>query len=261
MRILLLGDVVGEAGLRALELGLPSLKASLKPDFVLVNGENASFGSGLFERDYHRILNTGVDAITLGNHYHGKPDIDTWIDDVSSLIRPRNLFDYEQGEGTIYFEGDGFSLAVTNLLGTAFMNEDVLDPVQAFDEAFQEYPNAIHIVDYHAESSSEKKCFAYLVREHATIVVGTHTHVKTDDAQIIEGKVAYITDLGLCGDFPGIIGFDPQITLDKLRFGKRIPFQTGESGHLVLQGCYVDIDDDTHLPTAICGVNKRVEEN
>ena len=259
MRILFLGDVVGEAGLLALEKGLSSLKKQVRADFVIINGENASYGSGLFEKDYQRILASGADCVTLGNHYHGKPDIDYWIDEASCLVRPRNIFDYERGQGTLYFEGAPFPIAVTNILGTAFMKDDVLDPVQCFEEAYQEYPDAVHIVDYHAESTSEKKCFAYLCKGKATVVVGTHTHVKSDDCQIIDHELAFMTDLGLCGDAPGIIGFDPNVTLDKVRFGKRIPFLPGNSGHYVLQGCVVEIDDDQRRPLSIEGVNKKVE--
>lgn len=260
MKLLLLGDVVGEAGLLALERQLPSLRERLKPDLVVVNGENASFGAGLFERDYRRILRAGADCVTLGNHWKSKPDILDWMEDAERLVRPRNLLGDVSGVGSLEFvssvEG-GRSIVVTNLLGTAFMKEEVLDPWQSFLEAIEEYPDAIHVVDYHAESTSEKKLFAYQTLGRASVVVGTHTHVKTDDAQVIQGSMAFLTDLGLCGDESGIIGFDPERTLKKVREGEDLPFLPLVGEEAAVEGLFVELDDLTGCPLYLEDVKAR----
>ena len=260
MKLLLLGDVVGEAGLLALERQLPSLRERLGPDLVVVNGENASFGAGLFERDYRRILRAGADCITLGNHWKSKPDILDWMDDAERLVRPRNLLGELPGTGSLEFvpstEG-GRSIVVTNLLGTAFMREEVMDPFQSFLEAVEEYPDAIHVVDYHAESTSEKKLFAYQALGRANVVVGTHTHVKTDDAQVIRGTMAFLTDLGLCGNESGVIGFDPERSLKKVREGEAAPFVPLLGEEAVLEGLYVELDDVTGAPLYLEDVKAR----
>ena len=260
MRLLLLGDVVGEAGLVALERQLPSLRERLCADFVVVNGENASFGAGLFVRDYRRILGAGADCVTLGNHWKAKPDILDWMEDADRLVRPRNLLGDPPGVGSLEFvpplEG-GRSLVVTNLLGTAFMREQVVDPWQSFLEAVDEFPDSIHIVDYHAESTSEKKLFAYQALGRASVVVGTHTHVKTDDAQVIRERTAFLTDLGLCGDESGVIGFDPERSLKKVREGDPSPFLPLIGAEAVLEGLLVELDDWTGVPLYLEDVKAR----
>ena len=133
MRILFFGDIVGELGRSALGRALPILRRKYNPDFVIANGENVSHGKGLNKSHYRYLVNLGIDCITLGNHYHDKVAIDDYIDDVDNLVRPLNLKSYSKGQGSLAFEVNGILVRVTNLLGSAFMNEEVLSPIECME--------------------------------------------------------------------------------------------------------------------------------
>lgn len=247
MRILFLGDIVGKIGRNAVRLFLDKLVDKYRIDFVIANGENATHGKGLIEKHYNELIDMGIDCITLGNHYHSKDSIDDYIDDTTCLIRPINLANYRQGVGSICFDVDNVKVRVTNVMGSAFMKEEVVSPYVSFKELLDEIgdEDSIHIVDYHAETSSEKICFAYVFDGVVSAVLGTHTHVQTNDAKILPNGTAYCTDVGMCGAANGVIGFEKNSVIDKTIFGQMSRFTIDEDDTPMVNGVVIDIDNDT----------------
>lgn len=262
MRILFFGDIVGELGRSALGRALPLLKRKYQPDFVIANGENASHGRGLNESHYRYLTNLGIDCITLGNHYHDKVAIDDYIDDVDNLVRPLNVKNYAHGVGSALFEVGGVLVRVTNLLGTAFMNEEVNSPIEVLDKLLEEHEDeiSIHIVDYHAESTSEKQIFGHYFDGRVSAVLGTHTHVQTSDMHVLPHGTAFCTDVGMSGELDSVIGFNPDSVIEKIVFGKKEPFMLDKHGTAIVNGVVMDFDLETYACSSITPIYLR-EEN
>lgn len=218
LKILFFGDLVGKVGRNSVIAYLADLKNKNQlPDFVIVNGENASHGFGLTEKNYNELLNAGVDCITSGNHIWDKKDIYSYIDNADKLIRPINYPDCKYGSGSRIFEVNGEKIAVINALGRVFMQpmESPWVVVKEEVEKLKEETNNI-IVDFHAEATAEKLCLGrYLSELGVSMFVGTHTHVQTADETIIN-NMAYISDVGFCGAVNSIIGMEYHTSLKRL---------------------------------------------
>jgi metallophosphoesterase (TIGR00282 family) len=255
MRILFCGDVVGELGRRVLSKALKELKATYQVDFIIVNGENATHGKGLSEHHYQELVDAGADAITLGNHYHAKVQIDKYIDDASRLIRPLNLINYHYGKGSKEFTCKNVNIRVTNILGQAFLTETVSSPILALQDLLATTKPTIHIVDYHAESTSEKAIFGYVFAGKVSAVLCTHTHVQTNDARILEGKTGFISDVGMCGSSDGIIGFTKESVINKIVYGQNGIFELETSGPTMINAVLMDFDETSFACTSIKALN------
>ena len=249
MRILFLGDIVGKVGRKAVRLFLDKLVERYRVDFVIANGENCTHGKGLIEKHYNELIDLGIDCITLGNHYHSKDSIDDYIDDATCLIRPLNLTNYRQGVGSICFEVNNQKVRVTNILGAAFMQEEVVSPYQSLKELLDEIEgeDSIHIIDFHGEASSEKICFAYIFDGIVSAVLGTHTHVQTNDAKVLEHGTAYCTDVGMCGAANGVIGFEKNSVINKTVYGQMSRFTIDDDDTPMVNGVVMDFDNETHM--------------
>ena len=225
MRLLFVGDVVGRAGRAALIDYLPGLRKRWKLDVVVVNGENAAGGFGITEAIFNEFLVAGADAVTLGNHAFDQKETLNFIDRQPRLIRPVNYPPGAPGRGAAVIECQGGARAlVVNLMGRVFM--DALDdPFRAADAELALAPLGqacdVAILDFHAEASSEKQGFGHYVDGRASLVVGTHTHVPTADARILSGGTAYMTDVGMTGDYDSVIGMAKEEPIR--RFLKKIP--------------------------------------
>jgi len=248
MKILFFGDIVGQIGRNAVKHNIEKLVKKYQIDFVIANGENATHGKGLIEKHYNELMDAGVDCITLGNHYLSKNRIVDYIDDATSLVRPYNISKRIGGEGSVCFEVNGITIRVTNILGTAFMQEEVNSPYYSLKSLIDnnEGEDSIHIVDYHAEATAEKISLAYLFDGIVSAVVGTHTHVQTNDAKILEGGTGYITDIGMCGAANGVLGFDKETVIQKTIFGQDIRFDFDKNDQEMVNAVVIDIDDMTH---------------
>ncbi|MCR4561783.1 MAG: TIGR00282 family metallophosphoesterase [Bacilli bacterium] len=262
MRILFYGDVVGEVGRNAVHFSLPHLVEKYGVDFVIVNGENATHGRGLNEKHYNFLVDSGADCITLGNHWHDTRDFDDYVDDAEILVRPLNLLDYEQGQGSIAFDINGVEVRVTNILGVAFMKETVISPYQSMEELLhsEDYEPCIHIVDFHADSTSEKAIFANYFDGRVSAVLGTHTHVQTNDSRILEHGTGFMTDVGCCGDHGGIIGYDRDSTVNIMVKGVNAHFSINESAKMFIDAVIMDFDDLTHKCTNIFHISQEVSK-
>ncbi len=257
MRIAFFGDIVGRAGREGLAEHLPGLRRALGLEFVIVNAENAAAGYGVTEATARELFNAGADCLTLGNHSWDQKEALTYIVRESRLIRPLNYsaMAAAPGRGAQLFETErGLRVLVVNLLGRVHM--DALDdPFAAVDGALNACPlgevaDAI-IIDMHAEATSEKMAMGHFCDGRASLVVGTHTHVPTADAQILNGGTAYQTDAGACADYDSVIGNQKEEPLR--RFTTRISggrYKPAE-GPATVCGVYLETDPLTGLATRV----------
>ena len=231
---------------------LPYFVKKYEIDFVIANGENATHGKGLIKHHYDELIDAGVDVITLGNHYNSKNELGSYIERVDRVIRPLNIRNSYPGEGSALFDLDGISIRVTNVLGSAFMNEEVNSPYLATLELLETAePSNIHIIDFHAEATGEKQSYAYTFDGKVTAVLGTHTHVQTNDAQILEKGTAFISDVGMTGFADGVLGFDKDSVIKKNMYGEKSKFTPPDSGRGLFSAVIVDADENTGLARQI----------
>ena len=244
--------MVGRVGRRMLKERVPYYVEKYDIDFVIANGENASHGKGLTRNQYFELVDAGVDAITLGNHYMSKSDILRYINQVDRLVRPYNLLKEFPGEGSVVFEVNDVSVRVTNILGSAFMNEEVNAPYYSILNLLaEEEPATIHIIDFHAEATGEKQSLAFALAGKVSAVLGTHTHVQTNDAHVLPNGTAFISDVGMTGFADGVLGCTKETVVEKIIYGKQSKFQTPDEGRGVFSAVVLDIDDITGLANQI----------
>ena len=242
MRIMLVGDVVGRAGRRAFRTITPRLRVEHGIDVVIVNGENSAGGKGYTRKALDELYAGGADVVTSGNHVWDKKDVFDFVDHEPFLVRPANYPAGTPGRGYCIFPFRAVNVAVMNLSGRSFM--PALDcPFQKVDEILAEIGGMADVVvlDFHAETTSEKLAMGYYLDGRADIVVGTHTHVQTADERILPGGTAYITDLGMVGAQDSILGVRKDIVIQKFRTGMPVRFEMAE-GAAEYAAVIVDID-------------------
>ena len=257
MRILFLGDVMGRAGRAAVSETLPRLREEWRLDFVVVNGENASNGMGLSGEHAKILFEAGADCVTLGDHAFDQKDMLQYIEQDSRIVRPLNFAKGAPGRGHRLFTArGGQKVLVLQALGQVFMKRAFDDPFGAVEGVLKSHPRGglaqAIIVDMHCEATSEKMAMGHFCNGKASLVVGTHTHVPTGDAQILEGGTAYLTDAGMCGDYNSVIGMDKAEPMRRFLTGMPKGRFTPASGAATLSGVYVETDDRT-------GAAKRIE--
>ncbi|MDR1327519.1 MAG: YmdB family metallophosphoesterase, partial [Heliobacteriaceae bacterium] len=249
IKILFFGDLVGRPGRFGVRDYLSQMKSSHMPDFIIANVENASHGFGLTENNYNQLIEYGIDCMTSGNHIWDKKDIFSFIDKADRLIRPYN---YPAGVPGIGSRVNDSGIAVINVLGQVFMNP-TNSPWQAAVEEIKRLKKItpIVIVDFHAEATAEKICFAKFCSElGVSAFFGTHTHVQTADEQIIN-NMAYITDAGFCGAKDGIIGMDYQTSITRFTTGLPERYEVADSNIFQINAVEVEIDPKTGYAVAI----------
>ncbi len=261
MKILFIGDIVGRVGRRIVKEKIEYFVNKYEIDFVIANGENATHGKGLTRHHYDELIDSGIDVITLGNHYNSKNEITRYIDRVDRLVRPVNLVNEFPGEGTVLFDLDGISIRITNVLGAAFINENVNSPYYSMLRVLdEEEPAVINIVDLHAEATAEKMCFARAFDGKITAVLGTHTHVQTRDARILPKGTAFISDVGMCGLYDSVLGFDSNSVVKKTMYGQQSKFETPSDGQGLFSAVVIDVDDTAGLAKDIFPIYYIEEE-
>ena len=244
MRLLFVGDVVGSVGRRALATLLPGLRERHRPDFVVVNGENAAGGVGITEGTARELLELGADALTLGNHAYRHREVYGYLDRDERVVRPANYPKGSPGRGHTVVEREGRRLAVLNLAGMLFM-EAARSPFAEADAALAELSGrAEHVlVDFHAEATSEKIALARWLDGRVTAVIGTHTHVQTADPRVQPGGTAAITDAGMTGPHDSVIGVAAELAIGRMRTGMPVRFQPAEGG-VRIEGVLVECGED-----------------
>jgi metallophosphoesterase (TIGR00282 family) len=257
LKVMMIGDVVGESGLYVLESRLPALRRETAADFVVVNGENAADGFGMTEGTLRRILDAGADVVTSGNHVWEERDFWPILEAERRVLRPANYPPGTPGRGFYREERGGVSWVVINLQGRESM--PLTDcPFRAFDAVLNNLGEsaspAVILVDFHAESTREKEAFAYYLDGRASVVAGTHTHIQTADERVLPQGAAYITDLGMTGVLDGIIGMDKKICLDRARtqiLYRMEPAKASASRPPAIQGILAAIDKDSAKAVSI----------
>lgn len=256
MKLLFLGDVMGRSGRSAIADRLPALRRDWGLDFVVVNGENASGGAGLTAEHARLLLAAGADCVTLGDHAFDQKDMLAHIDAEPRLIRPLNFARAAPGRGArLYPATQGRRVLVAQVLGQVFMKRPFDDPFSALDAVLRAHPLGglaqAAIVDVHAEATSEKMALGHWCDGRASLVVGTHTHVPTADAQILSGGTAYQTDAGMCGDYDSVIGMDKAEPMRRFVTGMAKTRFEPAAGEATLSGVYVQTDDRTGKATRV----------
>jgi len=244
LNILIIADIVGRPGRKAIKTLLPKLQKENAIDFVIANAENAAGGRGLNHQVMNELLTSGIDVLTMGNHVWDNKEIYSFIDDEFRLIRPLNFPPYCPGQGYhIYPGGIGKKIGVINAMGRVFL--PALDcPFRTIEEVLQEIQEEcdIIIIDIHAEATSEKLALAYYLDGKVTAVVGTHTHIQTADERIMPGGTAYITDLGMTGPVESILGMDKDMVIKKIIYQRPVRLEVA-GGSAQLQGVILKIDE------------------
>lgn len=244
MKILAVGDIVGENGLNKLKEVLPKLKRNENIDFIIVNGENVAAGMGITEKLFNQILSAGANVVTLGNHTWSKKDIFNFIDN-EKIIRPANYPKGVVGKGYNIFNYKNKKVAVINLIGRTNMGILSENPFLIADEIIEEIKNKVDIiiVDFHAEATAEKIALANYLDGKVDIVFGTHTHVQTADESILPKGTGYITDIGMTGPIDSVIGMDKKASIK--RFVTTLPEKYKiADGNSKFNGCLFDINDE-----------------
>ncbi|WP_397542323.1 YmdB family metallophosphoesterase [Roseovarius salis] len=248
MRILYLGDVVGRAGRRAVSETLPRLRSEWRLDFVVVNGENATGGLGLSGEHAKLLLEAGADCVTLGDHAFDQKDMMQFIETEPRIVRPINYAKEAPGRGhRVFQDARGRKVLVAQVLGQVFMKRAFDDPFSALDPVLKAHiPGGgvqASIVDVHCEATSEKMAMGHFCDGRASMVVGTHTHIPTADAQILPRGTAFQSDAGMCGDYLSVIGMDKAEPMRRFVTGMGRTRFTPAMGEVTLCGLYVETDD------------------
>ncbi len=253
IRVLLLGDVVGSPGRIIFQKHINELKKKHSIDFVILNGENSCQGRGITSRIMRFFRHHGVDVVTSGNHIWYNREIYSYLAENKDLLRPDNFPSDCPGSGIGLYQCGGYSIGVMNLQGRVFMREHVNDPFRAADSAltFLKSRTPIILVDFHAETTSEKMAMAYYLDGRISALVGTHTHVQTADERILPNGTAYITDLGMAGALNSMIGMKKESIIKNFLTQMPQKFEVDIQGPMVLSGVWVEIDTTTGKATNI----------
>ena len=249
IRILAIGDVVGQPGLRCLNKYLRKLKLERFVDFCVVNGENAAM-TGLTPDQAEEIFDAGADVITLGNHTFNRREICHYLDDVSGILRPANLAPQLPGRGVGVYDTNFGKIAVVNLIGRFQMNNHADSPFTRMDDILKKYENMPILVDFHAEATSEKLAMGFYLDGRVSACWGTHTHVPTADLRILPQGTGYITDLGMTGPMDSSLGVDPKQSIALFK-GELTSRFAPAPGPCWLCGSIFEIDTETNRCTNV----------
>lgn len=245
MNILVIGDVVGDLGLEALEQGITKVKEKYNIDCIIANGENAAEGKGLTKQTFEKIKNAGVNVVTLGNHTWAKMDVFKIIGD-KQIVRPANLPKNLPGRGYRVYNFNDKKIAVVNLLGMINVGINTENSFNVMEKALQNLNESadIIIVDYHGETTAEKIAFGKYFDGRITAFFGTHTHVQTADETILPNNTAYITDLGMTGSDAGVLGIRKEVAFKRLTTTLPEKYQQELKGPKIFCGAIIEVDEN-----------------
>lgn len=253
MKILFLGDIVGRSGRDAVCAYIPQARHAYGLDFVVVNGENSAAGFGITPAICDDFFKAGVDVITTGNHVWDQQEIIPRISKDNRILRPHNYPESVPGTGVCLVKNSkGKSLLVLHIQGQLFMHENLLCPFACADATLKQYTLGGNtdtiLVDVHAEATSEKNAMGHYLDSRVSLVVGSHTHVPTNDARVLKGGTAYQTDAGMCGDYDSVIGMEKSGPLKRfVNKATKLTRLTVASGVATVCGIIVETDDKTGL--------------
>ncbi len=254
MNILFLGDIVGKIGRNTIAKYLPQLKHKYSLDFIIANGENTTHGKGLSLKHYKELTNLGINCITMGNHYLRVNEIISSNKEYINMVRPYNMNKAIPGIGSKLFTYNNKTIRVTNLLGRSFIQGADANPFDCLNDIVNSTKQDIHIVDFHAETTSEKLALFYAFKGKVSSIVGTHTHVQTNDDKIIDGT-SYISDVGMNGAYYSILGVEASGVIERTWYGLNSRFEVTETGAGLLNGVILSFDNTTNKAIKIEKIN------
>lgn len=250
MRILFIGDIFGAIGRDMISNHVMKIKQEQNIDIIIANAENAAHGKGITSRIYDELRLSGINIFTMGNHTYAKREIFDFIDEADRLVVPLNKSPKLPGVGSRLININGVNIRVTNLLGMTNMLAGTPNPFLVMEDLLKTCKDEIHIVDFHAEVTSEKIALGYFLDGKVTAVLGTHTHVPTADYRILEHGTAYISDVGMTGPLDGVIGCGKEGIIKRFVDGLPVKFEVA-SGKGQFNAVIIDIDNKTHKATHI----------
>lgn len=254
MNIIMLGDVVGMGGCEAVRSMLPVLKKEYQSDAVIINGENSAQGNGILPSSAKHLFDSGADVITTGNHVFRRREIYDTLDEGGPIIRPANFSPETPGVGLYILDKLKFRLAVINIMGTSGM-EPLANPFDTADMLLENIDTPNIILDFHAETTSEKRAIGFYLDGKVSLVAGTHTHVQTADEQLLPNGTAYITDLGMCGPLHSVLGVEPKQVIHRFRTAMPTRFSNPDGAQMVC-GVAVCIDERSGRAVSIERINR-----
>lgn len=256
MKFLVIGDIVGSSGIKAIQKHIPNLIKKENIDFVIINGENATGGRGIKEKELNEIYNVGADVVTMGNHIYYRKEARTLYKNEKRLLIPANVTNLE-GHGSVVINKNGVKVGVINLLGKVHMgeinNDYIADPfaeARKQVEILQEQGVDYIFVDFHAEATAEKIALGNYLKKDVTCVYGTHTHVQTADEKILDTGMAYITDVGMTGPDNSVLGLKTDIAVARFVTGEKIKYEC-DSSDATLHSIIVETDNKTKKAISI----------
>ena len=263
MKILFVGDIVGQPGRTILRKALPFMRARYDVDYVIANAENAAGGFGVTKDICDELLDLGIDCLTSGNHIWDKREILPLVELIPQLLRPANYPARQPGRGTHVGRGrrSGVAVATLNLSGRVFIGGAIDDPFRRADEEIEKLKReaSIIVVDIHAEATSEKTALACFLDGRVTAVLGTHTHVPTGDERVLSKGTAYCTDVGMTGPYDSVIGVEKEAIVERFLTGMPTRFETAK-GDPRFAAVVIDADDKTGLARGIERLLLRPED-
>lgn len=241
MRILFIGDIVGQKGLEYLEKNLNRIRQENKINLVIANAENVTGGRGLNKEHYNRLMKLGIFALTMGNHTFSNKQIKEFIND-SKIVRPAN-FNTDLGVGYNTFKYNDISITIINLLGRVYMNNMSLEcPFKTLENILSKVKSDYIIVDFHAEATSEKMALGFEFDGKVNAILGTHTHIPTSDMRILPKGTLYVSDIGMTGAYDSILGDNKETIIERFKTGVYEPCKTEENGPTVFNGIILDFN-------------------
>ena len=249
MNILMLGDVVGQGGCEAIREHLPGLKRHYAADSIIINGENSAQGNGILPASAKHLFDSGANVITTGNHVFRRREIYEHLDRQEGIIRPANFSPETPGTGVYMLDMLRCRIAVVNLMGTAGM-EPLANPFDTIDNILKTLDTPNIILDFHAETTSEKRAMGFYLDGRISLFAGTHTHVQTADEQILPNGTGYITDLGMCGPKQSVLGVKPEQVIARFRTAMPTRFENPD-GEQIICGIAGEIDEKSGKTKAI----------
>ena len=258
MKVLFIGDIVGKSGRDCVSSLLFTLKVENNIDLTIANGENSAHGKGITYRIYKQFMSEGIDYITMGNHSFSKSEIVEHIDDMDRLIVPYNHCKRTTNNYYKIIDIKGIRICLTNILGDVLIGETSISPFESMDAILEETKDKkidFYFVDFHAETTAEKRIFLEYYKDVCKVIVGTHTHVQTADEQIIH-NCAFISDVGMCGAIDSVIGRDIEESINQKVFGIKSSYTVAE-GNPMFSAVVIDIDENTKLPRSINRIQIR----
>ncbi|MFR7880503.1 MAG: TIGR00282 family metallophosphoesterase [Christensenellales bacterium] len=249
MKILLIGDIFSMAGREMIDKHLENIKNTKGINFIIANGENIAHGNGITNNYYKFLLEHHINVVTLGNHSFANHDIFNFIDDAKNLIRPLNYPKGVPGKGFVTINYNNLKITIFQVMGRTFMNTSLDCPFETTENLLAKVDSDIYICDFHGEATSEKIAFAHHFDGRVNIIVGTHTHVQTNDAHILPKGTMYMTDLGMTGALDGVIGVEKETIIKRFITGLPVRHIPMETGRKQFNGLIMEINETNHKVT------------